>query len=544
MKFKDYFKGVNEVNSKKSILITLVLVLLLVIMGCAKKTTYYTINFKVDGEIIQTLTIEKGTSLEIPSDPSKEEHKFLGWYSDNGDLITRDFEVVDNMNLNAKFEINKYTIIFDYNDGTGKTEEITLEYGSEITKPTQPTRTGYIFKGWYLNYESHSFSFFSTMPNKNITLTAKWALDEVIIDFDSNGGSAVTQIVALPGEKIEAPKVPYKKGCKFLGWYLNDKIYEFDVMPNESITLVAKWEETIYTITYELNGGTGDNLITTYSSARSGVIDLPRPTKKGYSFMGWYTNESFSRDPILAISETTNKNLTLYAKWVETKTKEVKTIGIYGDSISTYEGYVPSDALFYYPISSQTVKSVEKTWWRLLQHKVGLEIITNASYSTSPVCGSTSICGVNGGRIKKLISSNGESPDIIIIMMGANDVANGFTPEKFDSEYRLMLDRMKEFCPESDVMICNILYNTCTEGQNPNSRYDSYTHPGLRAKLNEVLEQIAEDYNYPLVDISSLISEKTDTPNNWYYLGDNMHPSDLGMELIAEAIADKILEIY
>lgn len=528
-------------NIKKSILMSLFLVLLLVTIGCAKKTTNYTINFKVDGEIIQTLTIEKGTLLEIPSDPNKEEHKFLGWYSDNGDLITRGFEVVDNMNLNAKFEINQYTIIFDYNDGTGKTEEITLEYGSKISKPAQPTRMGYIFNGWYLNNELYSFS---TMPNKNITLIAKWVFDEVIINFDSNGGSAVTQIVALPGEKIEAPKVPYKKGCKFLGWYLDDKIYEFDVMPSESITLVAKWEGTTYTITYELNGGTGDNLITTYSSARSGVIDLPRPTKKGYSFMGWYTNASFSRDPILAISETTNKNLTLYAKWVETKTKEVKTIGIYGDSISTYEGYVPSDALFYYPTSSQTVKSVEKTWWRLLQHKVGLEIITNASYSTSPVCGSTSICGVNGGRIKKLISSNGESPDIIIIMMGANDVVNGFAPEKFDSEYRLMLDRMKEFCPESDVMICNILYNTCTEGQNPNSRYDSYTHPGLRAKLNEVLEQIAKDYNYPLVDISSLITEKTDNPNNWYYLGDNMHPSDLGMELIAEAIADKILEIY
>ena len=526
---------------KKPILITLLLGILLVITGCNAEKVQYTVNFKVDEEIIQSITVDAGTTLELPSDPTKEEHKFLGWYLETGEEISRGFEVNNNLDLNAKFEINKYTITYDYNDNSGKKEEVTLAYNEPISKPEQPTRAGYTFKGWYLEDEAYAFG---RMPNKNIVLTAKWVIDEVIINFDSNGGTSVVQIVALPGSKIEKPKDPYKKGAKFLGWYLNDELYEFDTMPTENITLVAKWEGTTYTITYELNGGVGDNLLTSYSSDRSGVIDLPRPVKEGYSFMGWYTNATFTRDPIIAINENTNKNLHLYAKWVETKTKEVKTIGIYGDSISTYEGYVPGDALFYYPTASQTVKFVEKTWWRLLQHKLGLEIITNASYSTSPVCGRASLCGVNGGRIKKLINSNGEAPDIIIIMMGANDVVNGFTPERFDEEYRLMLDRMKEFCPESDVIICNILYNTCTEGQNPDSRYDAYTHPGLRAKLNEVLEKISADYNYPLVDISSLISEETDTPNHWYYLGDNMHPSDKGMELIADAIAEKILEIY
>lgn len=540
--YKDYFKGVNKLNIKKSILISLVLVLLLLIIGCTKEITNYTVNFKVDGETIQTLTIEEGTPLEMPSDPAKEEHKFLGWYNDNGDLITKGFEVVGNMDLTAKFETIKYTITIDFNDGSGKVLTYNYAAGEVLKKPTMPTKTGYTFAGWYVGDESFSFD---RMPNKNINVIAKWTLNETIISFKTDGGSNVSQIIALPGTKIEAPKDPYRKLCKFLGWYDEDgNLFEFDVMPAENITLYAKWEGQTYTITYELNGGTCDNLITTYSSYRNTDIELPRPTKEGYAFMGWYTLASFNRDPFFIITDDINKNLTLYAKWEEVKTKELKTIGIYGDSISTYEGYVPSDALFYYPTASRTVKQAEHTWWRLLQHKVGAELIRNASYSTSPVCGTASLCGVNKGRIKKLINSYGEAPDIIIIMMGANDVVNGFTTEKFGEEYRLMLDRMKEICPNSDVIICNILYNTCTEGQNPDPRYDSMTHPGLRAKLNEELAKIAVEYNYPLVDISSLISEETDTPDNWYYLDDNMHPSALGMELIADAIAEKILEIY
>ena len=46
-----------------------------------------------------------------------------------------------------------------------------------------------------------------------------------------------------------------------------------------------------------------------------------------------------------------------------------KTIAIYGDRLSTFEGWVPEDALFYYPIYSQDVKSVDKTWWQLLINK-------------------------------------------------------------------------------------------------------------------------------------------------------------------------------
>lgn len=529
---------------KKNLFLSIVVCFLLLLASCGEEVIIptYNVNFTVDGAVVKTVTADEGATVEFPANPEKAEHTFIGWFDEAGNLVEQGITATKDMNLTAKFEVIKYTITIDFNDGTGKVLTYNYAANNVLTKPTMPTRTGYSFAGWYVGEEKFNFD---RMPNKDITVTAKWTLNETIISFKTDGGTSVSQIIALPGDKIEAPKDPYRKLCKFLGWYTEDgELFVFDTMPSENITLYAKWEGQTYTINYELNGGTCDNLITTYSSYRKGDIELPRPKKEGYAFMGWYTIASFERDPFFVITEDINKNLNLYAKWVEVKTKELKTIGIYGDSISTYEGYIPEEALFYYPIYSTSVKEAEKTWWRLLQHKIGAELITNASYSTSPVCGTSTICGVNPVRIKQLLNTYGEAPDLIIIMMGANDVVNGFTPEKFEEEYRLMLERMKETCPNSEFVICNILYNTCTEGQNPDKRYEGYSHPGLRAKLNDVIAKIAVDYDALLVDVSSLIDESTDTPNNWYYLGDNMHPSDKGMELIAEELAKKILEKY
>lgn len=529
---------------KKNIFLCVLVALLVFLVGCGEEviTPTYNVNFYVDGVVVNTVTLDEGAKLTFPADPEKTDYTFIGWFDTEGNQVEDGKTITKDMELTAKFEVIKYTLTIDYNDGTGKIDTYNYASGTILKKPTMPSRKGYSFAGWYIGEESFDFD---RMPSENITVTAKWKMNETIISFKTDGGTSVSQIIALPGTKIEAPKDPYRKLCKFLGWYTEDgELFVFDTMPSENVTLYAKWEGNTYTITYELNGGTCDNLITTYSSYRKGDIELPRPKKEGYAFMGWYTIASFNRDPFFVITDDVNKNLTLYAKWVEVKTKELKTISIYGDSISTYEGYIPEDAPFYYPIYSTSVKEAEKTWWRLLQHKIGAELITNDSYSTSPVCGSSTLCGVNQVRINKLLNSYGEAPDLIIIMMGANDVVNGFTPERFEEEYRLMLDRMKATCPNSEFVLCNILYNTCTEGQNPSPSYDNYAHPGLRAKLNEVIAKIAVDYDALLVDVSSLIDESTDTPNNWYYLGDNMHPSDKGMELIAEEIAKRILEKY
>ena len=211
-----------------------------------------------------------------------------------------------------------YKIIFDSNGGS-KVEAIVAEAGAEIVAPTDPTKEGFIFAGWYLGEVKYEFS---VMPETNITLFAKW--EEVVvpvtkytITLDVNGGNALleTTITAEAGAAITLP-TPTKEGYTFLGWYNGETKFEATAMPEANLTLVAKWEEVVvpvtkYTIILDVNGGNA--LAETTITAEAGAaITLPVPTKDGYNFLGWYNGEA-------KFEATTMPefNLTLVAKWEE-----------------------------------------------------------------------------------------------------------------------------------------------------------------------------------------------------------------------------------
>ena len=86
-------------------------------------------------------------------------------------------------------------------------------------------------------------------------------------------------------------------------------------MPDENITLYAKWvSNDYYVIRYETNGGTNDiNNPTAYEEGKS--VQINNPTREGYIFVGWYTDENFTE----AFTNTNNKtgDITLYAKWTK-----------------------------------------------------------------------------------------------------------------------------------------------------------------------------------------------------------------------------------
>ena len=139
--------------------------------------------------------------------------------------------------------VTYYTVTFDSNGGSAVTAQ-TIEEGQKATKPADPTKSGYDFKGWTLNGSAYDFN---TAVNGNITLVATWEQQQVVptvytVTFDSNGGSAVTAQNIEAGQKATKPTDPTKAGYNFKGWTLNGSAYDFNTEVNGDITLVATWE--------------------------------------------------------------------------------------------------------------------------------------------------------------------------------------------------------------------------------------------------------------------------------------------------------------
>ena len=126
----------------------------------------------------------------------------------------------------------KYTITFDSNGGSD-VKAITQYEGSAVTAPAEPTREGYTFAGWDKEIPAK-------MPAENITITAKWTINQYTITFDSNGGSDVKAITQDYNSSVKAPADPTREGYTFDGW---DKEIPAK-MPAENITITAKWKES------------------------------------------------------------------------------------------------------------------------------------------------------------------------------------------------------------------------------------------------------------------------------------------------------------
>ena len=232
----------------------------------------YTVTFQSEGGSEVASQIRANTPAAQPDNPTKEGHTFIGWYSGESEW---DFEtpVTADLTLTAKWQINRYTITFDTAGGS-EVPSITQDYGTAITPPAAPTRTGYTFAGWDKTIPS-------TMPAGDMAITAQWQLNRYTITFDTAGGSEVPSITQDYGTAITAPANPTKTGYTFAGW---DKTIP-TTMPAENITLTARWTVNQYTITFKPENGGQDIVIKQdYGTA---ITAPANPTKTGYTFAGW-----------------------------------------------------------------------------------------------------------------------------------------------------------------------------------------------------------------------------------------------------------------
>ncbi len=208
--------------------------------------------YDVDGVITDEMILDGNL---VNYNPSKTGYTFNGWYLEPTFDTQFSGPVNQSYNLYAQFTVNQYSITFNSNGGTAVTT-LTQDYSSVVIEPTEPTRAGYEFNGWYTDNNTFNNLFvFSTMPLNGSTLYAEWIAIDYTITFESNGGSSVSPITQAFGTSVNAPADPTNGELIFQGWYSDialTQLYSFTTMPLNGITLYAKWgsEVVVNPVTY------------------------------------------------------------------------------------------------------------------------------------------------------------------------------------------------------------------------------------------------------------------------------------------------------
>ena len=224
----------------------------------------HTISFYDESTLVEKIETKGYETIDLPSAQNKENYDFKGWFLDKNiwsEELTRDYflnkPLLEDLDCYAFYEkksepvVEKYTISFYVDNEIFTTIETS---GNEIlTLPNAPQKENYSFKGWYFDNESFE--------------------DELTADFYEN--------IALKSDV---------------------NVYAYYELVNE--------EPKEFKVSFDSNGGSKVEDVVT-----SIIESAPYTTRYGYTFLGWYLEESFINKVTFPFEVT--KDQTLYAKWEE-----------------------------------------------------------------------------------------------------------------------------------------------------------------------------------------------------------------------------------
>ena len=208
-----------------------------------------------------------------------------------------------------------YTVTFNSNLGS-PVQTAIVNSGGTAFKPSDPTRAGYDFEGWYRDSGFANKVIFPIVVTENITLYARWtpvSSQTYFVTFVTNGGSSVA---ALTGTSISVEPSTSRYGYDFDGWFINPGFsgsrITFPYALTQDITLYAKWKPAslqTYNVTFVTNGGSPVAAMNV-----SSISVEPSTSRFGYDFDGWFTTSGFSGSRV-AFPYDVTQDITLYAKW-------------------------------------------------------------------------------------------------------------------------------------------------------------------------------------------------------------------------------------
>lgn len=264
--------------------------------------------------------------------------------------------IADKANNTPEMPIDKtYTVTFDLNYGSDtRYDAKTVKEGETVSKPSNPTRSGYSFSGWYAEKSGGKQFDFKTGITKDLTLYAHWTSNSSggSSSGGSSSGGSTTPVVYYytvsfdvlasdvsnipPAQQIRSgglvtePVAPSRSGYNFTGWYIDNAYtdkYDFKTPIAGNITLYAKWSpvgspapgpggdtDGVHRVTFDLNdGSSGVYEIQVVEDGKKANNPSSEPERRLYRFTGWY--EEPSGAVAYDFDSVVTDDLTLYAGW-------------------------------------------------------------------------------------------------------------------------------------------------------------------------------------------------------------------------------------
>lgn len=285
-----------------------------------------------DHDLGEEFDLYEGESMLLPIPEDTATEKFEYWYSidSEGNIETYDggasieYWMFDgDTTLYAAWKTTYYTITYKGNGATGGSERVQSNQRTYIVYQNWFTRTGYEFRYWTYADEYDQTVIVhegdTLTPTRNLQLFASWKKATYSITYDLAGGTGGPSAgTKTHGVTYTIPSTkPTKAGNTFRYWvddleniyYPGESYYR-----NANTTFTAVWKLNTYTITYNLNGGSGGP--TSPDTKTHGVtytIPSTKPTKTGNTFQYWVNDLGNTYYP--GGSYERNANTTFSAVW-------------------------------------------------------------------------------------------------------------------------------------------------------------------------------------------------------------------------------------
>ena len=213
-------------------------------------------------------------------------------------------------------------------NSNGQVSTVHYRYGAKLDRLNDdPARLGYIFGGWYTDETYQNEFTETTMPAKNLTLYAKWLPDDIyyflVLRKEGEDGKWSQTTETRTGKTDETVAI---NPAEFLteaekGIYTIPETVQYTVSAEDGGTVSISYARKQFSLTYDLNAAdaewVSDPGVRQYRvGAALKLLTQSYVKRAGYTFDGWYTDETCTSGNEFTATTMPAENITLYAKWI------------------------------------------------------------------------------------------------------------------------------------------------------------------------------------------------------------------------------------